>query len=136
MYFQVFIFYSFLYEWRLLYHEDWCTLFPDVIWWEIPSIFIPSKNKNIWLKSRWSAWLGSQTLWTSHRTSQVRKIVHNFHYTKSNFVREVHKNSHILLHKTVLKFLLVSLQFSRLPGTTEVCTQSRRIFRFFFSWSR
>ena len=31
----------------------------------------------------WSAWLGSPTWRTSNRTSQVRKIVHNFRYTES-----------------------------------------------------
>ena len=74
----------------------------------------------------WSAWWGSQTLWTSNRTSQVRKIVHNFCYTKSEF--------HAVKCKKNLIFFctrLGSLQFSRLTQATEVWTQSRRVFRFF-----
>ena len=35
------------------------------------------------LQIKWSAWLGSQTLRISHRTSQVRKMVHNFSYILS-----------------------------------------------------
>ena len=35
---------------------------------------------------KWYAWLGSRTLRTSNRTSQVRKLVRNFRYTKSNFI--------------------------------------------------
>ena len=37
---------------------------------------------------------------------------------------------YIVLYKTVLKFLQGLLQLSTLPRTTEVCTQSGRIFRF------
>ena len=40
----------------------------------------------------WSTWLGSRTLRTSNQTSQVRKIVHNFCYTKSNFMRQSAKS--------------------------------------------
>ena len=44
---------------------------------------------------------------------------------------KVQNPPYIFLHKIVLKFLLGSLQFSRLPRTTKECTQSQRIFRIF-----
>ena len=72
----------------------------------------------------WFACLGSRTLRTSNQTSQVRKIV----ILSKISCNKVQKKPLIFLHK----FLLGSLQFSRLPRTTEVCSQSRIIFRFFF----
>ena len=50
----------------------------------------------------WSAWLGSQTLRPSNRTSQVRKIVHNFHYAKSISCGKCKKNpSYFSAHNCV-----------------------------------
>ena len=45
---------------------------------------------------------------------------------------KVQNPPHIFCTRLCKSFFVGSLQFSRLPWTTEVCTQSRRIFRFFF----